>query len=250
MKRIAFISDLIFTFCVGFVFTLVVFRYSGVEFFTSLFLAALCGGLIAAAVGAVLQSKRKNLYLKKSEEEEKRKLLLHLALLSDEKKTEYLQTALFCGEDEARRFGKLRLFDKTHFYFLRFSLNPLSADEIPVLARLKTGKKKVLLCAQIEESAAELCSRLDIEVKDGEWTYRRLKELNALPDRYLGEPAPSQPVKRKLKGWFSKKNAKRFLVSGALILLLSRLTPYYAYYLFFGISLLGASVFVRIFGYA
>ncbi len=248
MKKFAFYSDLVFTFFVGGLFSLILFRFLGVRLTLALILAAVCGALTTAAVGAIMLVKRKNIYLKKSDETQKHKLLLHLALLSDEQKTTLFSKVLHREEEPINRFGRLRLFNKTEFYFLQFRPNPLSADEIPNLARLKTGKRKILLCAEIEETALQLCRRLDIEVRTGEWVYRLCKERNALPNAYLGDTA-SLP-KQRIKLWFSKKNAKRFLVSGGLILLLSRLTPFYYYYLLLGSLLLLVSVFVRIFGYA
>ncbi len=248
MKKFAFYSDLLFTFFVSGLFSLVFFRFLEVRSFLSLILSAVCGGLTTAAVGAVMLVKRKNLYLKKSDETQKQKFLLHLALLSDEGKTQLFTNALSTAEEPINRFGRLRIFNKTEFYFLQFRPNPLSADEIPSLARLKTGKRKILLCAEIEESALSLCARLDIEVRTGAWVYALFKERNALPTVYLGDNGVKP--KQRLKLWFSRKNAKRFLLSGALILLLSRLTPFYYYYLLLGSILLLAAVFVRIFGYA
>ncbi len=249
MKKFAFFSDLIFTFFLADICTLVLFRYLGVRFFPALFLAALCGGLTALAVGAILRYRRKNLYLKKSDEAQRQRLLLHLALLSDEQKTDYLQTALSTADTPINRFGKLRLFTSTEFYFLKFTPNPLSADEIPPLARLKTGKKKILLCDGVEENALDLCSRLQIEVKTGDWVYRKIKSANALPESYLGDESGAPKRSRRLKTCFARKNAKRFLVGGGLILLLSRMTPFYFYYLLMGCGLLFAAVFIRIFGY-
>ncbi len=248
MKKFAYLSDVAFSFFISGVCTLVLFRYLGVSLPLSLLLAALCGGLTALAVAAALSARRKNLYLKKSDENLRDKLLLHLALLSDEEKTTIFQGLLSTAEEPINRFGKLRLFNRAEFFFIKFSPSPLSADEIPNLARLKTGKKKILLCGQIEEAALSLCQRLSIEVRTGEWTYKRFKERNALPKTYLGEGVP--PPKRKMKVCFSKRNAKRFLSSGALILLLSRLTPFYYYYLLFGGGLLLTALFIRIFGYA
>ncbi len=249
MKKFAFLSDLSFTFFTAGIFTLVLFRYRGVGLLPALLLALLCGGLTALAVGCVLEIRRKSAFLKKSDEAQKERLLLHLALLSEEAQTEYFISVLSTAEEPVKRFGKLRIFNQTEFFFLKFSLSPLSADEIPKLARLKTGKKKILLCGKIEEDALALCKRLDIEVKTGEWTYALLKEKNALPERFLGEEPAEQKTKRRRKTWFSKKNAKRFLIGGAMILLLSRLTPYSYYYLLLGTLLLFASVFIRIFGY-
>ena len=247
MKKFAFLSDVLFSFFVSFLFTIFLFRYWRVTLLPSIILATLCGGLTAATVYAILQIKRKTLCLKKSDEQLKDKLLLHLALLSDEEKTQYFQRALSTSESPANRFGRLRVFTKTEFYFLKFSLAPIEADEIPALSRFKTGKAKVLLCTQIEENALTLCRRLGIEVKTGDWVYTLLKERNLLPESYLGDTPVKQRRKHKL--WFAKSNAKRFLISGSLILLLSYLTPFYYYYLLVGIFLLLAAVLVRILGY-
>ncbi len=247
MKKFAYFSDLLFTFSVSGIFTLLFFRFLGIRLWLSFPLALVCGALTALAVGAIASYRRKNLFLKRSDETEKAKLLLHLSLLSDAEKTEYFLDLLSTAQEPANRFGRLRIFTKTEFYFLKFTLAPLSADEIPNLARLKTGKKKILLCSQIEEQALTLCSRLGIEVRTGEWVYTALKKANALPERYLGDIPKPKKGRRKL--WFSRKNAKRFFVSGVLVLLLARLTPFSYYYLLFGVLLLGASVFTRIFGY-
>lgn len=247
MKKFAFLSDILFTFFVSFLFTLFLFRHLRVRLPLALALALLCGGLTASAIGSILQVRRKNLYLKKSDETQKEKLLLHLALLSDEGKTQFFQRALSTEELPASRFGRLRLSTKTDFYFLKFSLAPVCADEIASLSRLKTGKQKILLCAQIEEAAYSLCNRLGIEVKTGEWVYKQLKERELLPSEYLGDE-PIKP-KRRLKLWFAKSNAKRFLVGGALVLLLARLTTFYYYYLLLGCLLLLAAILIRIFGY-
>ena len=248
MKKFAFLSDVLFSFFVSFLFTLFLFRYMRIALPLAFTLALLCGGLTASAVGAILQTRRKNLYLKKSDEALKEKLLLHLALLSDEGKTQFFQHALSSEDAPTSRFGRLRLTTKTNFYFLNFSLAPVCADDIASLSRLKTGKQKVLLCSQIEESAFSLCTRLGIEVKTGEWVYKQLKERELLPEEYLGDE-PVKKRKLRIKLWFSKSNAKRFLIGGALVLLLARLTPFYYYYLLLGSLLLLAAVFIRIFGY-
>ncbi len=247
MKRFAYLSDVAFGFFVSFVCSLVLFRYLHLRFALAFVLAIVCGGLTALAVASVLAAKRKNLYLKKSDENLKEKLLLHLALLSDEGKTSLFQELLSTTDEPINRFGKLRIFNRREFFFLKFTLSPLSADEIPNLARLKTGKKKILLCSQIEEQALSLCARLGIEVRTGEWVYARFKERSALPEKYLGEGNAVQ--KPRSKAWFSKRNAKRFFTCGSLVLLLSRLTPYYVYYLLFGGALIVGAVVVRIFGY-
>lgn len=246
MKRFAFFSDLLFTFLASTLLALCAFRFINVGFWLSLLLAVLCGGLIMSSVGAYLQSKRKNLLLKRSDAQEKEKLLLHLALLSDGAKTEFFRKAL-SKNVSFQRFSSLRLHNEKQFYFLNFKLSPVNADDVAKYARLKTGKEKILLCGNIEESARALCQRLKINVKTGEEVYVALKTADALPKSYLGDNVPSGK-KRRWKLWFSKRNSKRFLVSATLILLLSMLTPFFYYYVFMSVALLLVSIFVRIFG--
>lgn len=246
MKRFAFFSDLLFTFFAATLLALCAFRFMDVGFWLSLLLAALCGGLVMASVGAYLQSKRKSLLLKRSDEQKKEKLLLHLALLSDGAKTEFFRNAL-SKDAPLQRFSLLRLHNETQFYFLHFKLSPVNADDVAKYARLKTGKEKILLCGNIEESARALCERLHIRVRTGEEVYVALKNADALPQNYLGDDMPSGK-KRRPALWFAKRNSKRFLLSAALIFLLSMLTPFFYYYVLMSVALLFLSVFVRIFG--
>lgn len=246
MKRFAFFSDLLFTFFAATLLALCAFRFMDVGFWLSLLLAALCGGLVMASVGAYLQSKRKSLLLKRSDEQKKEKLLLHLALLSDGAKTEFFRNAL-SKDAPLQRFSLLRLHNETQFYFLHFKLSPVNADDVAKYARLKTGKEKILLCGNIEESARALCERLHIRVRTGEEVYVALKNADALPQNYLGDDLPSGK-KRRPALWFAKRNSKRFLLSAALIFLLSMLTPFFYYYVLMSVALLFLSVFVRIFG--
>lgn len=249
MKKLAFISDLIFTFFVSALLSLCLFRFIRMGTGLSLLLACVCGVLTTLSVGAFLLSRRKNLHLKKSDETKKQKLLLHLALLSDNAKTEFFRDLYSRSGAPAKRFGTLRLHTDEEFYFLHFKLSPVAADDVAAYARLKTGKKKILLCSQIEPAARELCLRLDITVKTGDDVYVSVKEANALPEKFLGDEAPVKKRKVRLKLWFAKSNARRFLVSGGMILLVSLLTPYFYYYLVFGLILLLAAVFIRVFGY-
>ncbi len=249
MKKSAFYSDILFTFFITALFTLCLFRYFGIELWIAISLSLVCGVLAAMGVGALLQSKRKRLFLKKSDETQKRKLLTHLALLSDEGQTAFFQAALSKGED-VKRFGKLRLQANSGFYFLKFRFSPVTSDEIASISRLKTGKEKILLCNEIEEDAARLCKQLQIRLQTGEDVYAMLKSADALPAAYLGESSPQNKRKYRLRVCFAKSNSKRFLVGGALVLLTSLLTPFPYYYLLLGSLLLLTALLIRIFGYS
>lgn len=246
MKKSAFISDVFFTSFVVFLLTLCLFRYLEIGLFLSVLLSVVCGTLAGCSFAAIWQTKRKNFLLKKSDELEKDKFLLHLALLSDEEKTK-LFLRYFSVREQPKRFAKLRIYTQTAFYFLQFTLLPITADEVARLSRLKTGKQKILLCAQIENTAAELCEKLHIQVQTGREIYKAFKAENLLPTEYLADGTPTK--KRRLRLWFSKDNGKRFLYGGALILLTSFLTPFTYYYIIFGSILVVSAAIIRIFGY-
>ncbi len=248
MKKSAFFSDIIFTFFLSSLFTLCVFRYLRLSLSSALILSVVCGLLAAGAVGALLQSKRKTLFLKKSDEREKERLLTHLSLISDEEKTKYFQKAFSKLGASVRRSGALRLFSDDAFYFLRFHFAPVTADEVANAARWKTAKTKRLLCSEIEENAASLCKQLGIELWTGEKIYAALKENGALPTEYRGKENAQTKGNRKAWIRFPKRNAKAFSSGGALLLVSSLFTPFPYYYLVFGSLLLLSSIIIRIFG--
>lgn len=251
MKKSAIVSDVIFTFFFAWLLALCIFRYVQVSLPLALLLSGLCGLLSACALGAFLQSKFQKYFLKRSDAALKDKLSLHLALLSDQAKTDLLCQAFTVrdGENSVKKCSNLRLQTTDCVYFLRLRFSPVTADDVAAMIRVKTPRKKVLLCLQIDESALTLCHSFEIEVQTAEWTFLLLKQTNCLPLNYLGDFPTVRKQKRRLHLCFSKKNAKRFLWSAILILLLSFFTPFSYYYLTFGFLLLLAALFIRIFGY-
>ena len=246
MKKLALISDLIFTFLVSFLFSFCIFRYLGIVFLPSVVLSLVCGTLCALSLGAFLNARRKQFFLKKSDETKKQKLLLHLALSSPRENADFFAPFLAA---KARKRDCSILESEDTAYFLHFTLSPLLPDELTPFYRYPTDKNKALLCCAISAEAKTLCERFDIQVKTADELFIILKQSNALPTAFLGEETSKKKAKRHFKLWFSKANAKRFLVSAALILFASLLTPFSFYYLLFGAILLLVSVFVRIFGY-
>lgn len=250
MKKLAFISDLVFTFCISFLFTLCFFRFLSVGFFVAILLSALCGGLTTCAFAAFLQARRKKFFLKKSDAENKDKLLLHLALLPKDKLTDYFLHYFQSVKREASpvRHADLQLSVGDSLYFLHFRIAAATADDVADIFRMQTKQQKILLCSNADPQAKSLCEKLRIKLWTGEDVYAALKEADALPQTYLGE---SEKKKGRLKPqlWFAKTNARRFLTSAAMLLFLSFLTPFFYYYLIFGSVLLLAALLVRIFGY-
>ncbi len=251
MKKSAIVSDVLFTFFFAWLLALCVFRYLQIHLAPALILSGLCGILSACAVGAFLQSKFHKHFLKRSDAALKDKLALHLALLGDQAKTDLFFQALSIteGENTVKKCSNLRLQTSDCVYFLRLRFSPVTADDVATITRVKTPRKKILLCLQIDEAARALCRSFEVEVQTAEWAFAFLKKANCLPLTYLGDFPQVRKRKRRLHLCFSKKNAKRFLVSAVLILLLSFFTPFSYYYLTFGFLLLLAALFIRIFGY-
>ena len=250
MKKLAFISDLIFTFCAGFLFTACFFRFLKIGIFLSLTLSAVCGALTACAVGALLLARRKKLFLKKADLENKEKFLTHLALLSADKVTDFFADYFQKFQDsksiQRRENKQLTIGDEE--FFLRFSFAPVRADEVAEIFRVQTNNTKILLCNTIEPQAKALCEKLKIQIRTGDEVYTAIKKENALPQAYLGD-GETKKRKARLKLWFAKSNARRFLTSSAMIFFLAYLTPFFYYYLIFGSVLLLTAVVVRIFGH-
>ena len=245
MKKSAYFSDVLFSFFIIFLLTLVLFRHFALPLTLSCIFACLCGASVAIAVSVILKRKRKNLDLKKSNETQKRKLLTHLALLSPIEQTQHFAQAL-----SAKTHSILRLYTDDTQYSLHFRFSPVNADEIARLFRQKTPKLKCVLCTAIDEDAKRLCSALNISVKTGDEVYTLVKEQQLLPLSYLGEETPPNKTKRRLQIAFSKRNSKRFLLSATLLLLTSLLTPFKTYYLLFSAILLVCAVVIRLFGYS
>lgn len=251
MKKSAFLSDILFTFFLVWIVTLCLFRHLKTALILSITLAAACGLLSACAHAALLQSKRKAVLLKRSNAALKEKLSLHLSLLGDEEKTDLFIPALSTAEKApVKRVGKLRLQSETRLYFLCFRFAPVTTDDVARYSRYPNGRQKTILCERIEENALELCTRLHIEVRAGDFAFNLLQSQNALPESYLCDELPKDKRKHRLRLCFARSNAKRFLASATLILLLSLITPFPFYYLIFGGILLLLALFIRIFGYS
>lgn len=248
MKKTAFISDILFSFILSAVFTLCFFRYLGLPLLSAAFLSALCGVLLACAVGAFLQSKRKLFFLKKSDEAQKQKLCLHLALLSEEQTSKFF-LAILNKIQPTRQFSRSCITTPNEFICIKCNFEPITANEIVKFYRIQTSKQRVLICLQIAPAAHELCRRLNVLVKTENDVYQMVKENDAMPTEFLGEVKMENRRALQRKLCFSKHNSKRFLVSGCLILLTSLFTPFPYYYLVFGSILLLAATFIRIFGY-
>lgn len=142
-----------------------------------------------------------------------------------------------------------RLETEDILFFPLFSVRPVDGDAVAAVLRVKSEKRKYLLCGELAPEAEKLCARFDIRAITGNEVYCILKKGEALPEHYLGEDTSVPKKKKRLRAWFAKSNSRRFLLGGTLILLTSLITPFPLYYIILGSALVLSAVFVRIFGY-
>lgn len=261
MKKSAFISDIIFAFLVIFLPAVCLFRYWRFPLAAAAALAALTGAFASLLTYFFLRRKREKLCLKKQDEETRDKLLLHLALQGKEENVKYF-AEFFSAHDaeggkteapvDVKTNGRKevsRLETEDILFFPLFSVRPVDGDAVAAVLRVKSEKRKYLLCGELAPEAEKLCARFDIRAITGNEVYCILKKGEALPEHYLGEDTSAPKKKKRLRAWFAKSNSRRFLLGGTLILLTSLITPFPLYYIILGSALVLSAVFVRIFGY-
>ena len=248
MKKLAYLSNTLFAGLFAFYLSLWFFRLQEVNFFVALVLSVICALLTVLGIGAFLRAKHEKYTLKRKDEKLQNKLLPHLCLLTPEKATALILSALEnTGQyQNLRLWGKRRIVCDSACFYVQFTFTPITADIVASFGRLNTRKKKLLLCYRIDDEGKALCPLLNIEVVSTQNLYFLLKSQKLLPERFLGDT----PKKPPLRLAFSKSNAKRFLWAGGLLILSSFLTPFSTYYLIFGIVLLALALVVRLFGRA
>ena len=242
MKKSAYLSDVLFAFLGVGLPLLCYFRYLRLTLPLAVILAALAGGAVAVLVGLYLRNKHEKGRLKAVGSAERERLMLHLSLCNKARLKRLFDEYAEREEEE----------DAPAPFYL-FTLAPATADGILPVLREKPNEKKRLFCNDLTPEAARLCEILGVEIVTADGVYERFKAVGLLPEKYLGEGAPTptgkERLKRKPKRWFSKRNSRRFLTGGAFVLFASLLSPFPTYYLIFGSILVIAALFVRIFGY-
>lgn len=249
MKKIALISDLLFTFFAVGIPVLCFARNASVPLSASFLLAFLFGSLVAVGVFFVKRKKHRKQTAEQEERKNTENFVLYLATLPQDRLSSFFST--YFQEErffQTKRFDDVLAFetDKTVFY-PHFSLSPVDADAVAKIIRTETNKTKILLCGTTSPEAETLSARFSIEIKKADELFKTAKAKELLPETYpFAREIRARKEKRKI--WFSKKNSRAFFVSSIFLFLSSLLTPFRTYYLLFGIMLLALSVWVRVFG--
>lgn len=250
MKKTAFYCDLVFFFSVFSLFFLCFFRYLRLPVFAALLLGLISGAGCTVPIYFYLKKKEGAILQKRSDEREQKLLFSYLALL---KNRELIKTfSPFLKGYEKKSAEKTPCFEKDgERVFLRFSFEPLSADDAAEFIKLRAEKKEnSLYCTDLAPQAEELLLRYGFAVHKGAEVYFLFKEQGKMPDFSALEKQKENKWVIRKRVWFSKKNSRPFLTGGVLLLFCSLLSPFPFYYLLVGSALLLLSLCVRFFGIA
>ncbi len=248
MKKWVLISDLLFAFFVAFLTSVCLTRYLGLSLPLALLASIFIGAGIVALVALFKKRKDDKLLLLRGEEKEKQLLLTHLTLLPPEK-------ALLFLTDKKEGFSTCQnlpyLEEEGELHVPLFLWRKVELHDLLPAVRLCLDKQKTgtIYCDEISPEADGFLAQFSIRAVKGVEIYRRCKEANKLPKRYVSEPYFTKKKKRLPRVWFAKSNSRRFLLCGGLLLLSSLLVPFPYYYLVFGGILVLAAVLIRILGY-
>lgn len=250
MKRFDFplTMDCLFYAACGWLLTLCILRYYRVP--TPL--ALLSATAVAFALGGIafllLSRSRRKRQLGKREREERDKLLFHLAL-ENPKRTETALAKALRADGKKVAQGEEGFTVEGKRAVIRFSLDPLPADEI-ARTIAACGREFLLLCNSLTPEAEKLLSAFSIERIEGDEVCALFTRTDTVPNPLICGTLTRSTPKMRLKRAFARSNARPFFVSGACLLVMSLFTFFPVYYLVSGGILLTCSAAVRLFGSA
>ena len=251
MKKIDFplIADVLFYGVAAFFLSVGFLRYFKISLALSVALACLFALSAAGIVFLIAYRNHRKRNLSKKEREERDALLLHLALEKEERVRAALLLAFKAdGKENAHCEGDG--LEADGLYLPRFSMQPISADEIAKLIREYHGSQFTLVCNDLTAEAEKLLDRFGLKTMKGNEIYSLFSRTDTVPSPLILGEVPRKSAKRTFRRIFSKKSARPFFTSGILLLFMSLFTFFPVCYLVSGTVLMLLAVTVRSFGYA
>ena len=251
MKKIDFtlIADCAFYSFAAWFLSIGLLRY----FRMKLTLAAILATLISLAVMGVVfllsYHRRLKRRLSKKETEAQEALLLHLALEKEERVRAALLTAFLADKKEAHCQNDVLLVEDT-LCVPRFTMQPLSADEVARVIRAYGREKLTILCNALTTEAEKLAASFGVKVMRKDEIYALFTRTETTPSPLILAELPRKSIKRTFRRIVSKKSARPFFTSGILLLIMSLFTFFPIYYLISGSVLTSLAIFVRFFGFS
>ena len=224
-------------------------RYFRMQLTPAAILSSLISFSVTGVVFLLSYHRRLKKRLSKKETEAQEALLLHLALEKEERVRAALLTA-FLADKKTAQCQDDALFVDGALCIPRFTMQPLSADEVARILRAHGQKSVKILCNSLTPEAEKLAASFGIEIMRKNEIYSLFTRTETIPSPLILAELPRKSIKRTLRRIVSKKSARPFFTSGILLLIMSLFTFFPVYYLVSGTVLMLLAVTVRSFGYA
>ncbi len=242
-------SDTFFIFCTAFLLFFCIFRFYAQALWAAVLFALFAAAALAFLCHILLKKRRNKRCAARKDREERQKLSFHLALDTPEHNLSRIAAALARKTGEDAKMGKESISTPEGEYFLRFSLEPTTADELVPVVRAQ-GQDKTVLSNSFTKDAEKLADAFGIGRMDADEVYLLLKETDNLPEQYIMGSRMKKSLKNGLLRRLGKKSARGYLLAGVSLLLFSLISIFPVYYIVAGGLMLAAAVLVRIFGKA
>ncbi len=240
-------ADTLFICSIAFLFFFCIFRF----YIGALWAAILCSLAAAGAatflLHVLIRRRHRKKYTARQNKLEIQKLSFHLAMDAPAHNAERFAAALAAESGKDAKIEGERILVGGREYFLRFHLEPATADELATVIRRGGGEKTVFASAFTKEAEA-LALSFGIELMDAEKSYALLQENDCLPENYIMGSQIKRSLKNGLRLRLARKSWKGYLLAGVSLLLFSLISIFPVYYIVAGGLLLAAAVLVRIFG--
>lgn len=224
-------------------------RYFRMQLTPAAILSSLISFSVTGVVFLLSYHRRLKKRLSKKETEAQEALLLHLALEKEERVRAALLTA-FLADKKTAQCQDDALFVDGALCIPRFTMQPLSADEVARILRAHGQKSVKILCNSLTPEAEKLAASFGIEIMRKNEIYSLFTRTETIPSPLILAELPRKSIKRTLRRIVSKKSARPFFASGILLLIMSLFTFFPIYYLISGSVLTILAIFVRFIGFS
>lgn len=246
--KLSILADTFFYALATFILSFSILRFYTIAIWLCFSISVAVMLLTGLLVFLITTKKYRKKTLTKKEQNNKDALMLHLTLDTAPNIISAFHQAYLANECPIIRSNdQLYLNDK--IITPLFTMEAVSADQIALLIR-KHGTKFILLCNTLSPEAKKLLDTFHIKYTLGNDVYKLFRDTKTIPSPLICGEIPHNSIKRKLRFAFSKQNARRFFVSGSLLLIMSTFAVYPLYYFISGISLLICAIFIRFLGFS
>ncbi len=232
---LAVISDCIFCFFIEFILSLMFFDVILYRPYSIIFAISLSIVLSIITVKTCIKNVN-DVKIKKSEKKEYENAMIQLNFMSLKEQSDFFDNALKKQENE--------------IFFPIFSFDNVNkGDIIKAFNKSKNGETVIVFSEKFKDEIKNFAKMFNkkIVLKDGEETFKLLKEANSLPKNKI-EVFKEIKKHEVLKLFPQKKKARKFLAFGILFFVLSYFVPIKTYYVACGTVFLILALLLRMFG--